>query len=132
MTQGSILGPILFLIYINDIINSTSLYLVSFADDTTVYKSGPDVDILIYNINQELKHWLCANTLSLNKKIIFSPPNNKYQVNKCIKINNENINYIGKDNKEKSVKCLGIYIDKHLKGKKATVWCYAPKRIYTN
>ena len=54
--QGSILRPIVFLIYINDIINSTSLNLLSFADDTTVYKSGPDVDILIYNINQELKH----------------------------------------------------------------------------
>ena len=96
-------------ISINDIINSTSLNLLSFADDTTVYKSGPDVDILIYNINQELKHlydWLCANKLSLNNLFfgIFSPPNNKYQVNKCININNENINYSGKDNKEESVK----------------------------
>ena len=56
------------LIYINDIINSTSSKkTLSFADDTTVYKSG--VDILFYNINQELKHlydWLCANKLSLN------------------------------------------------------------------
>ena len=51
--------------------------------------------------------WLCANKLSLNKiNCIFIPPNNKYQVNKCIKINNENINYIGKDNKEESVKFL--------------------------
>ena len=49
--QGSILGPILFLIYNNDIINSTSLNLLSFADDTTVYKSGPRVDTIIYNIN---------------------------------------------------------------------------------
>ena len=45
--QGSILGPIVFLIYINDIVNSTSLNLLSFADDTTVYKSGPRVDTLI-------------------------------------------------------------------------------------
>ena len=72
---GSVLGPILFLIYINYIINSTSLNLLSFADDTTVYKSGPGVDILIYNINQELKplyDWLCANKLSLNLKIKMS------------------------------------------------------------
>ena len=35
--QGSILGSVLFLIHINDIVNSTSLNLLSFADDATVY-----------------------------------------------------------------------------------------------
>ena len=72
--QGSILGPILSLIYINDIINSASLNLLPFADDTTIYKSGPDIDILIYNINQKLKHlydWLCANKLSLNNCFLY-------------------------------------------------------------
>ena len=123
--QASVLGPILFLIYINDIINSTSLNLLSFADDTTVCKSGPHIDTLINNINQELKHlcdYLCANKLALNVKktnfCIFSPPNNKYQVNNCIKINNENVSHIGKDNKDESVKFLGIHIDKHLTWKK--------------
>ena len=69
--QGSVVGPILIFIYINDIINSTSLNLLSFVDDTTVYKSGPHIDTLINNINQELKHlcdYLCANKLALNDK----------------------------------------------------------------
>ena len=92
-----------------------------FADDTTAYKSGPHIDTLINNINQELKHlcdYLCANKLALNVKTtnvgIYSPPNNKYQVNNCIKINNENVNHIEKDNKNESAKFLGIHIDKHL------------------
>ena len=62
--QGSILGPMLFLIYINDIEKSTSLKILSYADDTTVYQSGPNVDNLIINTNHELKllyDWLCAN-----------------------------------------------------------------------
>ena len=69
--QVSILGRVLFLIYINDIVNSTSLNLLSFADDTTVYQSGSDIDNLSKNVNQELKQiydWLCANKLCLNVK----------------------------------------------------------------
>ena len=38
--QGSILGPILFLLFINDMHTATKLNLLSFADDTTVYVSG--------------------------------------------------------------------------------------------
>ena len=112
--QGSVLGPILFLIYINDIINSTSFCLLLM---TQLYTN--QVDTLINNINQELKQlcdYLCANKLALNVIFfcIFSPPNNKYQVNNCIELNNENVNHVGKDNKEESVKFLGIHIDKHL------------------
>ena len=78
MPQGSVLGPILFQIFINDIIYSTSLNVLSFADDTTVYKSGPHIDTLINNINQELKH-LC-DYLGANKFALY------VKKNKCLHI----------------------------------------------
>ena len=61
----------LFLIYIDYIETSTSLNILSYADDTTVYQSGPNVDNLIINTNHGLKlsyDSLCANKLSLNVK----------------------------------------------------------------
>ena len=49
--QSSILGPILFLIYVNDINNCSNLNILCFADDTTAYKSGPNIEDLISNVN---------------------------------------------------------------------------------
>ena len=74
--QGSILGPILFLLYINDIKNCTTSKLVSFADDTTIYYSSPNQNELFQKVNEELIElydWLCVNKLSLNiSKTIYS------------------------------------------------------------
>ena len=69
--QGSILGPILFLIYVNDISNSTKIEVLSFADDTTVTLSSPDIPKLYSTMNQELEKlndWFRANRLCLNVK----------------------------------------------------------------
>ena len=68
--QGSVLGPLLFLVFINDL-SKTSNFLkyVHFDDDTTVYVSGPDLGELVEGLNRELINvddWLRANKLSLN------------------------------------------------------------------
>ena len=68
--QGSLLGPLLFLIYINDIVNSASrLQFLLYADDSNLYISGHDVNNLITIANQDLinvNNWLACNKLSLN------------------------------------------------------------------
>ena len=53
--QGSILGPLLFIIYMNDICNvSVLLYTIMYADDTSVIMSGNDLEYLIQSVNSEL------------------------------------------------------------------------------
>ena len=78
--QGSILGPLLFLLYINDMANvSKLLFIILFADDTNLFLNGKSVLNIIQKMNTELEkivHWLTVNQLSLNinktSYIIFS------------------------------------------------------------
>jgi len=68
--QGSILGPLLYLIYIDDIQSSSNiLKFVLFADDTIVFLSSPNFLSLVQSINNEpalLSDWFKANKLSPN------------------------------------------------------------------
>ena len=82
--QGSILGPLLFLIYLNDITNaSTAFELLLYADDSTltrtlgsfnIHGNFPDINIELDKINE----WLKVNKLSLNigksKYMLFNSP----------------------------------------------------------
>ena len=70
MPQGSILGPFLFLIYMNDIEQATREFSIQvFADDTSLTLTDKNLDLLIEKANVAfipIYEWLCANKLSLN------------------------------------------------------------------
>jgi hypothetical protein len=63
------LGPILFLIYINDLYAASSLLKFMFADDTACTASGSNLDNLIISVNGEIKklaRWFRANKMAVN------------------------------------------------------------------
>ena len=68
--QGSIFGPLLFIVYINDLPRCIKHCCVNmYADDTVLYLAGPTVHNLIFSINQDLQclsEWLENNNLVLN------------------------------------------------------------------
>ena len=70
--QGSVLGPLLFLIYINDIHQVTKhAEIHHFTDDANLLYSSKSLKVNNQKINFELKniaHWLRANKISLNTK----------------------------------------------------------------
>jgi len=122
--QGSILGPILFLVYINDISHSTTLKLLSYADDTAVYTSSKDLKQLFARLNNELdklNDWFRANKLSLNTNktnyMVFSPSKTPNHTHNII-IDNQVIEQIGNNKNIDTVKFLGIHLDENLTWKK--------------
>jgi hypothetical protein len=88
--QGSILGPILFLCFINDIYNATLLFTLLFADDTAALDSDQDLPSLINRVNVEinkLANWFRANKMAVNisktKYIIFRPKGVNIDLTNC-------------------------------------------------
>ena len=120
--QGSILGPLLFLIFVNDIDNVSRLITpICYADDTTLFSNIQDFDVDVKNaevlINDELTKydiWLKSNKLTLNvnktKCMIFGAPQKK-NINITFKINGTEIEKLN------SFNFLGIIIDRHLNWK---------------
>ena len=111
--QGSILGPLLFLIYVNDIANVSSILLpILFADDTNVFVNGKNLNEMSKIMNDELEkivQWLNVNKLSLNVNkthyMIFRSAQRKVQHKIELKINNQLIDCVGR------TKFFGILLD---------------------
>ena len=100
LPQDSILGALLLIIYMNDICNvSELLYIIMYADDTSVIMSGNDLESPIQSVNSEfclLNTWLKANKLSLNVNktyyLVFHRARIKVDNDNSIRMNDSIIN----------------------------------------
>lgn len=115
--QGSILGPLLIIIYINDLHRaSNNFHVISYADDTNLLFPCNDLSRLLSTVQNDfinIHNWFCANKLSLNVKktdfVIFSAPSKN--LNQTV----NNIQLCGINVQRSNVtKLLGVFVDWYL------------------
>ena len=112
--QGSCLGPLIFLIFTNDLYRHLVYSsAILFADDTTLHKTHRNLNYLRWCVEDDLNtmsDWFAANKLTLNLDktvcILFQKNTNKIQI--ALKINNILIT------SQSETKFLGIWLDQYL------------------
>ncbi len=115
--QGSILGSLLFILYVNDLPDiSNKVSFIQFADDTSIFISGKSLSGISNTMNKELCQvfeWMKNNRLTFNIDktlyMVTCSKGKKYDTAHC-KIN---INGCAVD-QVYNTKFLGVYIDEHL------------------
>ena len=114
LPQGSVLGPLLFLFYVNDMPNISELFFTTlFADDTTLCLKGGSYENLVQNFNNELgifSSWCNTNrlTINLDKTAYMFISNRNILVQRDISLNNVPINCVS------NCKFLGVIFDNRL------------------
>jgi len=110
--QGSVVGPLLFLIYINDVVKASNFNIVLYAVDINLHISGNNHETLEKTVNHELKkidHWVCANKLCTNySKSNLILMNNRKNINFSVSFNHHPIS------KQSSLKYLSVILDDKL------------------
>ena len=116
--QGSILGPLLFLVYVNDMESAVSCKLFLYADDSVLVSSGKDIPEIEKTLSSELskiQSWLVQNRLSLHigktESILFGSKQKLKQRNFLeIKYQDSIIK------SQNAIKYLGVTLDQNMSG----------------
>lgn len=114
--QGSVLGPLMYIIMANDLVECLKFSnCVTFADDTTIFISGNNLKFLYRKINEDLKQlgdWFDSNSLTLNadksKYILFRTKRKEINYTGKIVLGGKEINRV------QHIKFLGVTIDEYL------------------